>query len=83
MENEKEYIITIDDTDCSGKSTLWKKANEYNKNIQIRGILSNIAYGIKYGRNIEESILAQLGKKISWIFQPTIGTNSWEATVSI
>ena len=56
MENEKEYIITIDGTDCSGKSTLWKKANEYNKNIQIRGILSNIAYGIKYGRNVEEMI---------------------------
>ena len=56
MENEKEYIVTIDGTDCSGKSTLWKKANEYNKNIQIRGILSNIAYGIKYGRNVEEMI---------------------------
>lgn len=56
MENEKEYIITIDGIDCSGKSTLWKKANEYNKNIQIRGILSNIAYGIKYGRNVEEMI---------------------------
>ena len=56
MENEKEYIVTIDGTDCSGKSTLWKKANEYNKNIQIRGILSNIAYGIKYGRNIDEMI---------------------------
>ena len=56
MENEKEYIVTIDGTDCSGKSTLWKKANEYNKNIQIRGILSNIAYGIKYGRNVKEMI---------------------------
>ena len=56
MENEKEYIVTIDGTDCSGKSTLWKKANKYNKNIQIRGILSNIAYGIKYGRNVEEMI---------------------------
>ena len=56
MENEKEYIITIDGPDCTGKSTLWKKANEYNKNIQIRGILSNIAYGIKYGRNIKEMI---------------------------
>lgn len=56
MENEKEYIVTIDGIDCSGKSTLWKKANEYNKNIQIRGILSNIAYGIKYGRNVEEMI---------------------------
>lgn len=56
MENEKEYIVTIDGTDCSGKSTLWKKANEYNRNIQIRGILSNIAYGIKYGRNVKEMI---------------------------
>lgn len=56
MENEKEYIVTIDGPDCTGKSTLWKKANEYNKNIQIRGILSNIAYGIKYGRNIDEMI---------------------------
>ena len=56
MENEKEYIVTIDGIDCSGKSTLWKKANEYNKNIQIRGIISNIAYGIKYGRNVEEMI---------------------------
>ena len=54
MENEKEYIVTIDGVDCSGKSTLWKQANEYNKNIQIRGILSNIAYGLKYNRNIDE-----------------------------
>lgn len=54
--NEKEYIITIDGTDCSGKSTLWKKANATNKNIQIRGILSNIAYGIKYNRDIDEMI---------------------------
>lgn len=56
MENEKEYIVTIDGTDCSGKSTLWKQANEYNKNIQVRGILSNIAYGLKYNRNIDEMI---------------------------
>lgn len=55
MENEK-YIVTIDGTDCTGKSTLWKKANEVNKNIQIRGIVSNIAYAIKYGRSVEELI---------------------------
>ena len=55
MENEK-YIVTIDGPDCTGKSTLWTKANEYNKNIQIRGIVSNIAYAIKYGRSVEELI---------------------------
>ena len=57
MENEKiEYIVTIDGTDCTGKSTLWKEANDYNKNVQIRGILSNIAYGLKYGRDVDEMI---------------------------
>lgn len=55
MENEK-YIVTIDGPDCTGKSTLWTKANEYNKNIQIRGIVSNIAYAIKYNRSVEELI---------------------------
>jgi len=55
MENEK-YVVTIDGTDCVGKSTLWKKANGVNKNIQIRGIVSNIAYAIKYGRNVQELI---------------------------
>ena len=51
MENEK-YIVTIDGPDCTGKSTLWKQANELNKNIQIRGIVSNIAYAIKYNRDV-------------------------------
>lgn len=53
---DEKYIITIDGPDCTGKSTLWRKANEYNKNIQIRGIVSNIAYAIKYGRNVNELI---------------------------
>ena len=51
--NEK-YVITIDGPDCTGKSTLWLKANEYNKNIQIRGIVSNIAYAIKFKRNVSK-----------------------------
>ena len=51
--NEK-YVITIDGPDCTGKSTLWLKANEYNENIQIRGIVSNIAYAIKFKRNVDE-----------------------------
>jgi len=53
---DEKYIITIDGPDCTGKSTLWLKANEYNKNIQIRGIISNIAYALKYGRNVKELI---------------------------
>ena len=59
MENEKKYIITIDGTDCTGKTTLWKNttisANE-TKNVQIRGIVSNIAYALKFGRNVDELI---------------------------
>lgn len=51
---DEKYVITIDGPDCTGKSTLWLNANEYNKNIQIRGIVSNIAYAIKFGRNVDE-----------------------------
>ena len=51
---DEKYVITIDGPDCTGKSTLWLKANEYNKNIQIRGIVSNIAYAIKFKRNVNE-----------------------------
>lgn len=49
-------IITIDGPDCTGKSTLWLDAINFNKNVQVRGIVSNIAYAIKYGRNIDELI---------------------------
>lgn len=54
-EEIKKYIITIDGVDFSGKTTLWKKTLKQD-NIQIRGILSNIAYGIKYGRDIDKMI---------------------------
>ena len=37
---------------------------------------------LEYGVDIEESILANIGKKISWIFYPMLGSNSWGATVS-
>ena len=58
MENDtKNYIVTIDGPDCTGKSTLWKQAlGSVSKNIQIRGIVSNIAYAIKYKRNVDELI---------------------------
>ena len=37
---------------------------------------------LEYGVNVEDSILALIGKKISWIFYPIIGVKSWEASVS-
>lgn len=45
--------------------------------------LLSFSINLKYGTNIENSILAQIGKSISWIFKPMLGINSWEATVSI
>lgn len=55
MENDNKYVITIDGPDCTGKSTLWlDNVLHDNKNIQIRGILSNIAYALKYKRNVQE-----------------------------
>jgi len=37
---------------------------------------------LEYGVSIQNSIIASLGKKISWIFYPILGTNSWQTTVS-
>ena len=59
MENEnKKYVITIDGPDCSGKTTLWKKVvlDGKLKEVQIRGIVSNIAYALKYNRDVDELI---------------------------
>lgn len=58
MENEKKYVLTIDGTDCTGKTTLWTNAilrSDTNK-VQIRGIVSNVAYAFKFGRNVDELI---------------------------
>lgn len=44
--------------------------------------LLSFSFKLEYGINIEESILAYIGKTISWIFYPILGTNSWGATVS-
>ena len=44
--------------------------------------LLSFSINLDYGVSIEKSILASLGKKISWIFYPMLGVNSWEATVS-
>ena len=55
-EENKKYIVTIDGPDCSGKTYTWTNLQRKGINVQIRGIISNIAYGIKYGRNIDEMI---------------------------
>ena len=55
-EENKKYIITIDGPDCSGKTYTWTNLQDKGLNVQIRGILSNIAYGLKYGRNVDEMI---------------------------
>lgn len=55
-EKDKTYIVTIDGPDCSGKTYAWTNLQRKGINVQIRGILSNIAYGLKYGRNIDEMI---------------------------
>ena len=44
--------------------------------------LLSFSLSFEYGVDVEDSILASVGKKISWIFYPMLGDNSWGATVS-
>jgi len=44
--------------------------------------LLSFSFEMEYGVNIENSMLATIGKKISFVFYPILGTNSWGATVS-
>ena len=44
--------------------------------------LLSFSFKFEYGVNVEDSILATIGKTISWIFYPMLGTNSWGAAVS-
>lgn len=44
--------------------------------------LLSFSFKLEYGVNVENSILASIGKTISWVFYPIIGANSWGATVS-
>ena len=50
------YIVTIDGPDCTGKTYTWTNLQNKGLNVQIRGILSNVAYGLKYNRNVSEMI---------------------------
>lgn len=44
--------------------------------------LLSFSFKMEYGVDVEESILASIGNKISWVFKPMLGENSWGATVS-
>lgn len=44
--------------------------------------LLSFSFKFEYGVNIENSMLASIGKTISWIFYPIIGENSWGIAVS-
>ena len=46
-------------------------------------ILLNVNYEFKYTTNVEESLLADIGRSISFLFAPMLGMNfSWGASVS-
>ncbi|MBQ7668075.1 MAG: ferrous iron transport protein B [Clostridia bacterium] len=44
--------------------------------------LLSFSFKMEYGVDIEDSMLATIGNKISWVFYPMLGTRSWGATVS-
>ncbi len=45
--------------------------------------LSSFSLKFEYGVSLNETIIAFIGKKISWFFVPLLGINSWEASISI
>lgn len=45
-------------------------------------ILLSFDCSFTYGCLLEDSILAQIGKKIDWLFYPFLGEKSWPATIS-
>lgn len=69
---------------------VWNKIIDFIKKAGTLIFLSSIlvwfllsfSWEFQYGVEIEKSILAYLGKKISWFFKPIIGVTSWEASVS-
>ena len=44
--------------------------------------LLSFSFSMEYGVDIEQSMLAQIGSKISWVFYPMLGENNWGAAVS-
>lgn len=44
--------------------------------------LLSFSFSFEYGVDVEESMLASIGKTVSWVFYPMLGENTWGATVS-
>ena len=44
--------------------------------------LLSFSFKMEYGVDIEDSMLASIGKTVSWVFYPMLGQNNWGATVS-
>ena len=44
--------------------------------------LLSFSFKMEYGVDIEDSMLASIGKTMSWVFYPMLGQNNWGATVS-
>lgn len=44
--------------------------------------LTSFSFTLEYGVDVEKSMLASIGKCISWIFYPMLGTNNWGSAVS-
>lgn len=44
--------------------------------------LLSFSISMEYGIDVEDSILAQIGKKVSWFFHPMLGEKSWGGAVS-
>ena len=44
--------------------------------------LLSFSFKMQYGVDVEDSILAKVGDKISFVFEPMLGEKSWGATVS-
>lgn len=44
--------------------------------------LLSFSFNFEYGVEVEDSMLASIGKTVSWVFYPILGTNNWGATVS-
>ena len=44
--------------------------------------LLSFSFKFEYGVDIKDSMLASIGKTISWVFYPILGENNWGATVS-
>lgn len=44
--------------------------------------LLSFSWGFHYGVDVEDSILASIGRLFSWVFYPILGELSWGATVS-